>query len=81
MVFIPVIVHEQLHDLLSQEKAPLLHAVAAYDFQSQSEKELSFKKGDVISLRRWMLTGLRATYLIGPVDIFPSYVTIADETQ
>ena len=45
--YVQVLSHEQLRELLSQEKAPLLQAVAAYDFQSQSE-ELSFKKGDAI---------------------------------
>ena len=65
--YVQVLSHEQLRELLSQEKAPLLHAMAAYDFQSQSEKELSFKKGDVIVIiKKVMLNGLRATYL-GPV--------------
>ena len=41
-----------VHELLSQEKAPLLHAVVACNFQSQSEKELSFKKGDVIVITK-----------------------------
>ena len=52
--YVQVLSHEQLRELLSQEKAPLLHDVVAYDFQSQlqSEKELSFKKGAVIVITK-----------------------------
>ena len=82
--YVQVLSHEQLRELLSQEKAPLLHAVAVYDFQSQSEKELSFKKGDVIVIRL-ITKKVDANWFEGDISdrtgIFPSYVTIADETQ
>ena len=77
-----VLSHEQLRELLSQEKAPLLQAVAAYDFQFQSEKELSFKKGDVIVITKKVDANWFEGYISDRTSIFPSsYVTIAYETQ
>ena len=79
--YVQVLFHEQLRELLSQKKAPLLHAMAAYDFQSQSKKELSFKKGDVIVITKKVDADWFEGYIYDTTFIFPSYVTIADEIQ
>ena len=42
--------HEELREALAKESAPLMQARATYDFDPQNERELQFKKWQLLTL-------------------------------